>query len=182
MGSTAPHPRGGSFGTAPGFARFYTAVVVVQGVHVLEHVLQLLQVYVLGVPDDDALGLLGYLFQLNGTEEYLHLVFNVSYFLAPVVVLAGVAQRTKAGLLPPGAPMFAWLAVVLEGWHLVEHVVIISHAIANGGCPCPGIGDVALGVSDTQLHFVYNVAAYAATLVPYRLMRTARPAAPVRTG
>src|SRR3954471_24598812 len=119
------------FGVSPGFVRFYTAVVIVQGIHVVEHVVQLLQVYAFGVPDDDALGLLGYVFQFNGTEEYLHLVFNLSYFAALVVVLIGVGQRIRAGLLAPGAAMFAWLAVVLEGWHLVEHLVIMSHVIAN---------------------------------------------------
>jgi hypothetical protein len=31
--------------------------------------------------------------------------------------------------------------------------VIISRVIANGGCPCPGIGDAALSISDTVLHF-----------------------------
>ena len=169
-GRSHAHP----FGVSPGFVRFYTAVVVVQGVHVLEHVVQLLQVYAFGIPDDDALGLLGYVFQFNRTEEWLHLVFNVSYFAALVVVLIGVGQRIRAGLLPPGAAMFAWLAVVLEGWHLVEHLVIISNVIANSGCPCPGIGDAALGVTDTQLHFVYNVVAYAATLVPFRLVKASR--------
>ena len=49
------------------------AVLAIQGVHVIEHVIQLVQVYVFGIADDDALGLLGYVFQFNGTEEYLHL-------------------------------------------------------------------------------------------------------------
>jgi hypothetical protein len=39
--------------------------------------------------------------------------------------------------------------------------VIISRVIRNGGCPCPGIGDVALSISDTVLHFGYNLLAYA---------------------
>jgi hypothetical protein len=50
---------------------------------------------------------------------------------------------------------------------MVEHGVIISHVIANGGCPCPGIGDVALGVSDTVLHFFYNLVAYAGVVLAY---------------
>jgi len=58
---------------------FFTAVIAVQGGHMFEHVVQVLQVYAFGVPDDDALGLLGYLLQFNGTEEWLHLVFNVVY-------------------------------------------------------------------------------------------------------
>jgi hypothetical protein len=48
---------------------FYVAEAVVQGVHVVEHVIQLIQVLVLHVPDEKALGLLGYVFQFNGTEE-----------------------------------------------------------------------------------------------------------------
>ena len=48
-----------------------------------------------------------------------------------------------------------------------ERGVIISHVIANGGCPCPGIGDVALGLSDTVLHFFYNLVAYAGVAYAY---------------
>ena len=48
---------------------FFTGVVVVQSVHMFEHVLQLIQVTVWHVPDDEALGLLGFVFQLQGTEE-----------------------------------------------------------------------------------------------------------------
>jgi hypothetical protein len=53
---------------------------------------------------------------------------------------------------------------------MVEHGVIISHVIANGGCPCPGIGDVALGLSDTILHFAYNLIAYAGVAYAYLLI------------
>jgi hypothetical protein len=46
---------------------FMSAVVVIQGGHVVEHVVQLAQVLVIGVAEDDALGLLGYVVQFNGT-------------------------------------------------------------------------------------------------------------------
>ena len=59
-----------------------TAVVAIQGGHMVEHVVQLLQVYGFGVPDDDALGLLGYVVQFNGTEEWLHLGYNTFYVVA----------------------------------------------------------------------------------------------------
>ena len=63
--------------------------------------------------------------------------------------------------------LYVGYATGLESWHMVEHIVIIRNAIRNGGgCPCPGIGDVALGVTDTQLHFVYNLIAYAGTVLP----------------
>jgi hypothetical protein len=54
--------------------------------------------------------------------------------------------------------------------------VIISHVIANGGCPCPGIADSALGVSDTIVHFFYNLLSYGGVVVAYRLVLRRRQA------
>ncbi len=149
------------------FFMLFEGVMIVQGVHVIEHIVQLIQVFVLGVPEDDALGLLGYLFQFQGTEEYLHLVFNVAYLLALLLLLRPLWQR-----VPQIVPFWAFVtfavgAVGLESWHLVEHVVIISHVVQNHGCPCPGIVDAALGVHDTVLHFFYNALTYAAAIVPF---------------
>jgi hypothetical protein len=149
------------------FLLLFTAVVVIQGIHVVEHVIQLAQVYVFGVADDDALGFLGYLIQFNGTEEWLHLGFNSSYLLA-LYALALLMRRHVPVPIPVWAfGVFLAGGVGLESWHMVEHSVIIANVIKNSGCPCPGIGDVALGVTDTQLHFVYNSVAYAATVTPF---------------
>jgi hypothetical protein len=149
------------------FIPLFVAVVVIQGIHVFEHIVQLVQVYVFDVPDDEALGFLGYFIQFNDTEEWLHLVFNATYLLALYALL--VLMR---GFVPQPIPfwafgVFAAGAVGLETWHVVEHSVIIANVIQNNGCPCPGIGDVALGVTDTQLHFVYNAVAYLATVTPF---------------
>src|SRR5919109_1178859 len=130
------------------FRRLFIATVVVQGIHVFEHVVQLYQVFVLGIPENQALGLLGYVLQFHGTEEWLHLVFNLSYLSALVLLLV-----TILGFVPDPVSRGAFaafvFAVAFESWHNVEHLVIISNVIANGGCPCPGIGDVVLGTSDT---------------------------------
>jgi hypothetical protein len=167
-------------GIAGRFLAFYTAVVVIQGVHVAEHIIQLIQVFVLGVPDDQALGLLGYVFAFQGTEEWLHIVFNVLYLTSLVVIAWGLLRS------PPARSVIPWLAILafvffgvwLEGWHVVEHVVIISNVVANNGCPCPGILDARLGVSDTVLHFGYNAIAYSATVLPFAyLLRHRRQSA-----
>jgi hypothetical protein len=65
--------------------------------------------------------------------------------------------------------------VGLESWHMIEHGVIIANVLAHNGCPCPGIGDAALGISDTILHFYYNALTYVALLVPFWYVRQARP-------
>jgi hypothetical protein len=145
------------------FRPLFVGVVVVQGVHVFEHVIQLVQVFVLGIPDDQALGLLGYVFQIQGTEEWLHLVFNLTYLLALLLLVVPLRSVVPESV-PPWAFAAFMFGVGLESWHNVEHVVIISNVIRNGGCPCPGIGDVALGITDTVLHFFYNLVAYVATV------------------
>jgi hypothetical protein len=84
---------------------FMTAVVLIQGGHVIEHIVQLAQVFVFGVPEEDALGLLGYVLQFNGTEEWLHLGYNTLYLLALyalILPLIGIAGRpAPMGLAVP---------------------------------------------------------------------------------
>ena len=149
---------------------FMTAVVVIQGGHVVEHVIQLFQVFAFGVPEQDALGLLGYVLQFNGTEEWLHLGYNTFYLLALYALIVPLWRITPTVLSTWAFWFFIVASVWIESWHMVEHGVIISHVIANGGCPCPGIGDVALGLSDTILHFFYNALAYAGVVYAYVLI------------
>jgi hypothetical protein len=162
------------------FRPLFIAVVAVQGMHVFEHIVQLVQVFLLGIPDDKALGLLGYVLQLQGTEEWLHLAFNVTYLTALMLLVAPLRSRVPE-VVPPWAYGAFICGVALESWHNVEHAVIISNVIRNSGCPCPGIGDVALGITDTVLHFFYNLVAYAAT-VPAFAYYIARTHAPRRLG
>jgi hypothetical protein len=149
---------------------FMTAVVVIQGGHVVEHIVQLVQVLVLGVAERNALGLLGYVLQFNGTEEWLHLGYNMIYLLALYALILPLWRITPVVLSLWAFWFYIGASVWVETWHMVEHGVIISHVIANGGCPCPGIGDTALGVSDTILHFFYNAIAYAGIVYAYILV------------
>jgi hypothetical protein len=137
---------------------------------VVEHVVQMLQVFAFGVADEDALGLLGYVLQFNGTEEWLHLGFNALYLAALYALIVPLWRITPNGLAMPVFATFLVASVWLETWHVVEHGVIISRVISNGGCPCPGIGDAALGVSDTILHFAYNLIAYSGVVVVFAVV------------
>jgi hypothetical protein len=148
----------------------FTSVVIVQGVHLFEHVVQLLQVFALGIPEDQALGLLGYVLQFQGTEEWLHLGFNMTYALTLYVLLFPLRRMAPTWTFMT----FAVGAVGLETWHVVEHVVIIANVVRNNGCPCPGIVDAALGITDVVLHFVYNLAAYAAILPAFHFVLVGR--------
>ena len=115
----------------------------------------------------------------QGTEEWLHIAFNASYLACLIVVAWHLVRSPEARSAVPllGLVAFLVFGVWLEAWHVVEHIVIISNVIANDGCPCPGILDARLGVSDAVLHFGYNAIAYAATVVPfaYLIRRLGRP-------
>ena len=139
--------------------------------------IQLAQVYVFAVADDDAFGLLGYVFKFQDTEEWLHLVFNAWYLLSLYAVFYLLWRAGMLLRLPVWAvAVFIGLGLGLETWHVVEHGVIIGNVIRNDGCPCPGIGDRALGVSDTVLHFGYNAVAFAATALLFvQARRQLRP-------
>jgi hypothetical protein len=164
------------------FLLLFAGVVLVQGVHVVEHIIQLIQVFVYGVPDDDALGLLGEVFAFQGTEEWLHLGFNVAY-LAALYLLLIPLWRMAPDRLPAWALWsFVIWSVGLESWHVVEHVVIITNVIRNHGCPCPGIGDRALGITDTVLHFGYNAVAFAGLLVPFLFVTCGQPGSRLMIG
>jgi hypothetical protein len=157
--------------------RFFLAVVAIQGAHLIEHIIQLLQVEVWNVPEDDAFGLLGYVVNFNDTEEWLHLGFNLAFVLSLCAVALGMHHLTPAG--SRSLPRWAWLSFViggvgLESWHITEHAVIITNVVRNSGCPCPGIGDRALNVSDTRLHLAYNLIAYAATVIGFMAVRRVR--------
>ena len=78
-----------------------SAVVAIQGGHVVEHVIQVFQVFAFGVPEDDALGLLGYVLQFNGTEEWLHLGYNTFYLIALYALILPLWRITPA-LYRPG--------------------------------------------------------------------------------
>jgi hypothetical protein len=148
------------------FLLFFGALVVIQGVHMFEHVVQLVQVTVFGVAEDDALGLLGYVLAIQGTEEWLHLGFNGSYLLGLLALVVPLWRRVPAALPLSAFVVFA-AGVGLETWHGAEHGVIIANVLANDGCPCPGIVDSRTGLSDTYLHFAYNAAVYAAVVVTF---------------
>lgn len=154
-------------GLTRGFSRFAAGVLVVQGLHVVEHVIQLMQVHVWH--SDNTLGLLGFVLQFHGTAEWMHLGFNVAYLIALVVLAVGLWDRVRERRLSSSRYLtFVVGGVALETWHCVEHTVITYHMVRNGGgCPCPGVLDPLLGVMDAQLHMGYNAVAYSATLVPF---------------
>jgi hypothetical protein len=127
-------------------ALFY-ALVVTQTAHLLEHVAQMIQIHLLGLSGPDARGIFGAL-----DIEWVHFVWN-SWVLLAVLVLLG----------PFGRNRWLQLALLLSGWHAIEHAYIFSVYLATGLSGTPGLlsqgGALAGGLPITRpdLHFLYNL-------------------------
>jgi hypothetical protein len=117
--------------------------------HWAEHVLQAIQIWVLGMPRPDSLGALGYLFPWLVESEALH------YFYA-IFMLAGFAALLPA--FKGEARLFWWAALLIQFWHHIEHFVLLIQSVSGYywfGQPVP-VSFVQLVVPRAELHLFYN--------------------------
>lgn len=127
---------------------FFLFLFLTQGGHVLEHLIQMVQIHVLGLPGKQAQGLVGAALNI----EWVHLAWNTWVILAIVALL--VRYRGNRWL---------WVAAVFAGWHEFEHLFIIWIYIQTGVPGEPGLlsqgGAIAGGLplSRPDLHFLYNL-------------------------
>lgn len=129
----------------------YEILVVTQGLHFIEHIAQILQIYVLGVPRADAHGIFG-----NLDAEYVHFFFD-TFLTVGVIILLFRFRKNKA----------LWVSLVIGLWHTAEHWYITyyyvfdnafykAHAknglLAQGGLLWPNSP-----LPRAELHFLYNL-------------------------
>ncbi|MGQ0571679.1 MAG: hypothetical protein ACT4P5_19425 [Armatimonadota bacterium] len=116
-----------------------------QSAHMVEHVAQVYQKFVLRLPK--AQGVLGAVFDL----EWVHFLYNTWLFGA--LVLAYVWwRRTRS----PQVPIFLTAAVVIQGWHEIEHIVKMLQYYLLGITVGPK-GILGFVVPLVWLHFWYNL-------------------------
>jgi hypothetical protein len=137
----------GTWRMAGGWLALYLVLASTQTAHVGEHVVQIIQLRLLGIPPSDAHGVIGAL-----DVEWVHFIWNTWVFAAVVVLLIGKPRQR-----------WLWLAGLAAGWHLAEHAVLIALYLATGVEARPGLlaagGLVAGGLplSRPDLHLAYNV-------------------------
>lgn len=119
----------------------FWGIVLLQGFHELEHVLQVLQRFVFN--DPKGAGLLGSWLD----SEPVHLAFNAGFLflLALAYTLGGFLSRQDRP-----RPLVFWLmtfALVFQSYHMVEHAFKIAQFLETGINGTPGIlGNVFNGV------------------------------------
>lgn len=131
--------------------------------HQFEHLVQVVQLHVLGQSPGEAHGAVG---QLD--IEWVHFVWNTGILAVALLIVFHYGFRTNAWL---------WAALAFAGWHQVEHTVLLTGYLATGTEGLPGLaaagGLVAGGLPlpRADLHFLYNIAETAPLVAAYLLER-----------
>jgi hypothetical protein len=159
---------------APGLSRDAATILAVgtgvQLFHVLEHAVQVTQVHALASASRS--GILGSIVD----TEWLHLGYNAAMlaFLGWVAVLCW--QRFGISTVARAAP-WVGAALLIQTYHLAEHVAKIVQHVATGVATAPGIVGGKLGL--VWFHYGINVAVTAGLVVgavALLRLRRARPA------
>jgi hypothetical protein len=144
----------------PALAVTYVGLLIVQGGHELEHCVQVVQRYVLNIPDGN--GILGQYFQIDP----MHFAFNLAYFWLVLLVYRH-SGATRPAQWTRGMTTW-WLltfALALQSYHLLEHCVKMYQYIDTGRNGTPGIlGNV---FDLVWLHWFFNTATYVPLVVVF---------------
>lgn len=129
-----------------GLALFYVLVVTQVG-HLFEHVSQMVEIHVLGIPALAARGIFGAL-----DVEWVHFAWNSGVIAIVVILLLHFRQNP-----------WLILTAALAGWHEVEHLYIMAAFLSSNVPGGPGLlaagGAIGGGLPLTRpdLHFLYNL-------------------------
>jgi hypothetical protein len=137
----------------------FSLTVIIQAVHMVEHVAQVVQKFVLDVTP--AHGLIG---QLD--LEQVHFAFNLLYLTTLIVVMVGWLYYgsqicNKQKIL--GAMLIATVAV--QSYHMVEHSVKLAQFISTGMQGTPGIA--GMHFDGVIFHAVMNAAVFLPVVVVF---------------
>jgi hypothetical protein len=146
----------------------FLAVVIA---HWVEHVFQADQVYVLGMPPHMAMGALGMLYPWLVHSEWLHFGYAIVMFAGLFLLRHGFAGR---------ADEWWRIALWIQGWHLVEHTLLLVQASLGHpfwGRPVP-TSVLQLVFPRLELHLFYNTVVFVPMVIAMLYHR--RPSAAER--
>ena len=142
-----------------------TFVLIVQSAHMVEHVAQVIQKFMLGWTE--AHGLLGAIFDL----EWVHFIYNGGLEAALVITLAWIVRSGQP------APAGLRAVVGVQGYHVIEHTVKMFHHVFHGVAAPKGL--LGLFIPVIWLHFWFNLTVlglmvWAWWVLPKTILRPAR--------
>jgi hypothetical protein len=143
------------------------SILLVQGFHTIEHLVQVFQRFVFYQPK--GAGLLGSWVDV----EPVHLGYNIAFLW----LIAITYWEGKFWTLRKSRPVAFWIltfAVVWQTWHFVEHLVKMGQFITSGNNGTPGLlgldGWIGTNFNVVWLHFTYNAVVYAPFLVAFFML------------
>jgi hypothetical protein len=126
--------------------------------HWAEHVVQALQIWVLGWPRAEALGVLGVPFPWLVSSESLHYSYALVMLLGLWILRHGFVGRGRKW----------WMASFwIQAWHHFEHFILLAQAVIGLnllGKAAP-TSVVQLVVPRVELHLLYNAAVFVPMVV-----------------
>lgn len=145
-------------------ASLFFVAIAYQTAHHLEHVSQIYQYWYLGLPAPTSRGIIFFL-----DLEWNHFIFDtVLFFLLYAGALSLRRAYRKAGMRLSGIGRFLLgSALVVQGWHAIEHTYRITRHVQWGCEPCAGIMDQLFGIRLIYLHFWFNVLALTLPLMVF---------------
>ena len=138
-----------------------TVAVAVQSFHMLEHIAQLIQKFVLHFPV--AHGILG----ASLDFEPVHFTYNTIY-LALVVIVWLIFRNTPLRNMKLIYGLITFV-LLFQSWHFVEHAVKLDQHLVNGCILCPGI--LGYYFDPILLHFGYNTIVFVPMIVIFLVLQ-----------
>lgn len=139
--------------TLTNIRRLLITTVLVQGFHIVEHILQVMQKS-LGIAP--AHGLIG-AFNL----EWVHFTYNAVYLILLGILFVVIAvKRVFPSHIPYRVPLLSafLFLITAQGYHVVEHTVKLQQHLATGMEGTPGLLGAHFDL--VWFHFFLNVAVY----------------------
>ena len=117
--------------------------------HWAEHLVQAYQIYVMGWPIPESLGVIGYWFPWMFQSELLHYAYALVMLIGIWILRSGFTGSS-----------YTWwmIAFWIQFWHHIEHALLQVQAIIGlnlGGAPVP-MSIVQYVIPRVELHLIYN--------------------------
>jgi hypothetical protein len=133
----------------------YLTIVIL---HWMEHLFQAAQIWLLGMPRPQALGMLGYVFPWLVKSETMHFTYALLMFIGLVLLRPGFHGTAKKW----------WTAsLIIQTWHLFEHSLLQIQAATGQnffGSPVP-TSILQLVFPRVELYLFYNAAVFVPMVV-----------------
>ena len=130
----------------------FCVAYVVQFFHMIEHVAQGFQYWMLQLPSTQAHGILWF-----ADLEWNHFLFNTTYEALLIIGGIGIIHTLrKLDLDTPVNLFLVFYPIIIQGWHVVEHTVRIVRHMEYACNPCPGILDQLLSMPQIPFHYWFD--------------------------